>query len=431
MRTREIIFYLFLATYSYVSRPCFASEDSAVARVDGQTRAILEVDGLPDYNCPVACPSLWEQYNETEWIETQRTKTCTQIEAYFLYLPECQEGYVPPPTPPPSPGPANSTLTIMEYVSLQSTLSFSYKALIAAGLSNAYTFGGPYTAFFPDNKAWEEFLMANSISEADFLSNTQAVNALISYLVFVGIFYKNNAPGNSLLFTQRSSVDFFLVTDASGSNLYLNNEPCCSNVPVSSSGVGLRNGIVNIVSQVILPAVPFEVNGQEFYPSNQQFASQVPDAALGTIYDLISANPDLTVCKETIDANKDIESLMRQQLSFTIFCPNDAAYNAWFSANNLNKEEYMSGNYVGPILVYQLALGQFGPDSLVSLKGDLPPYNVQAQRYSWEFTATNGVASSIDGANIEKWDYASNGIVYTVSSVFCPPGETSYKCSNT
>ena len=151
----------------------------------------------------------------------------------------------------------------------------------------------------------------------------------------------------------------------------------------------------------------------------------------GTVVDVLAADPNYSTLVAAVKAAGLVDALADAEAQYTVFAPNNAAFERALSELGLSAEELLGEGkreVLTSILLYHVTQGAadssaaLGLDggSLTSLQGDDIDINVVWRRY----IQLNG-----DGYVIDPDNQGSNGVVHGVSRVLLPPSLFQSKAS--
>jgi uncharacterized surface protein with fasciclin (FAS1) repeats len=153
----------------------------------------------------------------------------------FLFFASCTKTNVPPTQP-------NSN-TIRSIISSSSNATFLDTAIRRAGLDSMYTNQGPFTFFAATDQAFTAAGITNSIF--DNLTDSQLKKIILYNTIYPAV-TSSQLPTGPNASIQTVSGDSIFVTN-NGNGIYVNG------IPVVTADLIVSNGIIDAVSQLILP----------------------------------------------------------------------------------------------------------------------------------------------------------------------------------
>jgi transforming growth factor-beta-induced protein len=271
--------------------------------------------------------------------------------------------------------PPTAGKTIAEIVSTDANFSLLKKAVDKAGLGAALS-SGTLTVFAPDNDAFA----ASGITEAALNSLTkEQVAGILTYHVIGSKYVSTSIPSSGTLPT------------LSGINAYPTKSPegvFINTVKVKSPDIIATNGVIHVISKVLMPA---------------------------TITDIVVLDPNFSILKAAV-----VRAGLANALStgtFTVFAPDNAA----FAASGLNEAAINSLPVADltNILLYH-AVGAVVPSTAVPASDTV---NTLLTTNLYASKNANGVF--LNGISVKAADVkAANGVIHVVSKVLIPPTKT-------
>jgi uncharacterized surface protein with fasciclin (FAS1) repeats len=262
--------------------------------------------------------------------------------------------------------------TIAEIVGSDANFSTLKKAVDKAGLGAALS-SGTLTVFAPDNDAFA----ASGITEATLNSlSAQQVAAILQYHVLGAKYVSSSIPSSGTLSTL-SGINIYPTKSSEG--VFINT------IKVKKADVIATNGVIHIISKVLMPA---------------------------TIKDLVVLDPNFSILKAAVVKAGLADAL--SQGSLTVFAPDNAA----FAASNISEATINSlpVEALTGILLYHV-VGAAVPSSAVPASdtvNSLLETNIYASKNS------NGVF--VNGISVKAADVkAANGVIHVISKVLIPP----------
>ncbi len=305
---------------------------------------------------------------------------------------------------------------IVELAVATNDLSVLVEALIQAnaGLVEALSGTGPFTVFAPDNHAFEDLfdLLGDGFhSIADF--DTDAERAIL-----VDVLTYHVIPGAAALSTDLSNGQTLVTLQGESVTVALNggvqiDDATDSNAKVTGADNVARNGVVHIISKVLLPQSTLDALTPP-QPNIVQLAQSVDDLSI-----LVEA---------LIQADAGLVEVLSGDGPFTVFAPDNHAFQELFQF--LGPDFHDISDFDTPaekqllatVLTYHVVAGQaFFKDDLGTLhevttvQGETIGVNIRS----------NGVINledkSGDHTQVTTEDAgASNGVVHIVNQVLLP-----------
>jgi uncharacterized surface protein with fasciclin (FAS1) repeats len=140
------------------------------------------------------------------------------------------------------------------------------------------------------------------------------------------------------------------------------------------------------------------------------------------IVDAAATEGSFTILVEAIQA-AGLEDTLRGEGPFTVFAPNDAAFEALLFSFGLSKEQLLAADYLDEILLYHVVSGAVNSGDLAenyldqnSIPTLLPANNIFAFTGIDGLLYLNNAQSEIVATDIE----ASNGVIHVVDGVLLP-----------
>ncbi|GAA4838577.1 hypothetical protein GCM10023331_24760 [Algivirga pacifica] len=196
--------------------------------------------------------------------------------------------------------------TIAEIVGSNADFSTLLTALQTADLASVFgSEESTFTVFAPDNAAFNALLSAdNGISSLGDIS-AEDLDRILKYHVVPGAVASSALSDGQKVVTLSGDT---LMVAVSGSSITVNG------IPVKTADVEASNGVIHIIGGVLLPPA-------EEMPSN-------------TIADVVSTSQDFTVLLAALQKAELAAVFADKEASFTVFAPNDAAFQKLLDADN-------------------------------------------------------------------------------------------------
>jgi len=248
--------------------------------------------------------------------------------------------------------------------------------------------GNGMTLFAPTNEAFE----AAGITA---LPDQATLDAVLAYHLIDGVVMSTDLPATEAAapFTINAvGGDIYLSNQGSGA--YLNGNSMISAVDIDpANGIGESNGIVHVIDQTLLP----------------------PSKNLVTIAIEAGFNK---LAEALTEAN--LVTALQGDGPFTVFAPTDAAFDALYTALNVDGPSEIDDQLLNDVLLYHVAgLRAFSTDledglAVPTLQGSTFTVGVDAS-----VTITDGAGKSdtnVNGVNI----LGTNGVIHIIDQVIMP-----------
>lgn len=266
-------------------------------------------------------------------------------------------------------------LNVVERIATNDELSTLAETVTAAGLADDLQASGPFTVLAPSNDAFSR-IPADTLAA---LTDEELV-ALLSYHVVPAAIGLNDIDPRQVVPTLEGEQ---LLLTRSGDLTTINNEAVIESYLTESS-----NGFVHIIDEVLLP--------KGFRPPN------IIDQAenLGRFTSLVDAI-----------GSGDLRATLKYQGSFTVFAPNDAAFDALQDGLLAS----LSDEDLAEILQYHV------------LSGEVLSTNIQPDQTAPSLTgeqlyleSSNGVRVNGSASVVTPDVEVSNGVIHEVDQVLLP-----------
>ena len=266
--------------------------------------------------------------------------------------------------------------SIAEIVSNNPNFSILKAAVIKAGLVSALS-TGTLTVFAPDNDAFA----ASGISEATINSlPVSAIDSILKYHVIGSVVPSSAVPATVTAVSTLLNINLYAVKNSS--------TVLVNNISVKSADISASNGVIHVISKVLMPA---------------------------TIKDIVVLDPNFSILKAAVVRAGLADAVATGSL--TVFAPdNDAFAESGIdeaAVNSLPIEDLTN------ILLYHV-VGAKVPSSAVPASdtvNTLLTTNLYASK-NVNGVFMNGIA--VKAADVQ----AANGVIHVVSEVLIPPTKT-------
>lgn len=283
------------------------------------------------------------------------------------------------------------TTNIVENAVSTPSLSTLVTAVTAADLVDTLSGPGPFTVFAPDNDAFAA-LPAGTVENLLLPENQDQLTSVLTFHVVPGKYTSESLSNGQILTTVNGQT---LEVEKSAGSVTVNG------AQISSADVMSSNGVVHVISSVLLPEASVDVGGAAMLPSNNIVENAVKAPNLSTLVAAVTA--------------ADLVDTLSGAGPFTVFAPNDNAFSALpdGTVDTLllpeNKDQLTS------VLTYHVVAGTY---NAADITDGLTLETVNGQ--SLTFAVTDGVAT-VNGASIETADaVSSNGVVHVINTVLLP-----------
>jgi len=265
-------------------------------------------------------------------------------------------------------------------------LSSLLTAVTDAGLATAVTTNAGLTIFAPTNAA---FTAAASVIAL--LTASQVVDVL-KYHVVPAVAYSTELTNNQVLPTLLGSTGASTLTVAKGSSVTLKNNAGATKATVTLTDVLTTNGVVHVIDTVMVP----------------------PN--LLTIVQTAQTTPTLStlVAVLTTPAYAPVLNTLNGNGPFTVFAPNDAAFNAatWVNTSKVADTTAVLQYHVVPGRIFASNLNEGANFAVTALPNVLPYSNLGSAR-------TGAIVQVSKNAGTVKvtWYYPGAGAMYQATVV--------------
>ena len=273
---------------------------------------------------------------------------------------------------------------IVEIAMNDSELSILVEALTKAELVSTLQGPGPFTVFAPTNAAFEALFTTLGIGGIDDLSKETLKPILLYHVLAMsaksadiqtGYFMTVNAsaPGNN-------HASLFINK---GSNVRIN-----AASTVTTADIEASNGVIHKVNAVILPL---------------------------NIVGLAVSNPDFSILVEALVA-ADLVDALNGDGPFTVFAPNNAAFEAILADLGLDSVSEIPIEYLTNVLLYHVVSGNVRSEDIVP--GTLATLNPNASleiSFSGPDVMING-STKVTVVDVQ----GTNGVIHAIDNVLLP-----------
>jgi transforming growth factor-beta-induced protein len=268
---------------------------------------------------------------------------------------------------------------VAEVTATYGELSTWNAALKKTGLNNAMKAITPLTVFAPSNTAFNEYFDKLGINGLDDLSVTVLYPTLAYHMIKAGIKSENFFNGYVATLSEGPNLKGITLL-MNGSDFLLN-----SNTKITVTDIMANNGVIHIISKVLVP------------PS---------------IIDILNQNGNFTNLVQALAKTK-LDSTLSASAPYTLFAPTDAAFKKFFTASKVTGISDITKEILLPILKHHLITGNITSDELGTR---------EIKTLNGSISIEMGYYSLINNyVNIIGFDLqAKNGIVHVVDEVIIP-----------
>ncbi|MEM9884556.1 MAG: fasciclin domain-containing protein [Bacteroidota bacterium] len=279
--------------------------------------------------------------------------------------------------------------TVVEQAQENENLSTLVTAVEKAGLVETLSGEGPFTVFAPTNQAFE----ALPEGVLDMLlqpENKGKLQAVLTYHVVEGKVMSTDLQDGQEVATVQGENITISTTDGAKIN----------GAAVSTADVGVANGVIHIIDEVILPPTIIEEMEQAANAKN--------------IVELAVGAENLSTLVAAVQAGGLVETLSGEG-PFTVFAPTNEAFEALPDGILESLLQPENKDKLVAILTYHVVSGKVMSTDLQD--GQTAP-TVQGD----EITVDLSDGAMISGAKVVAADVeATNGVVHIIDKVILPP----------
>lgn len=279
--------------------------------------------------------------------------------------------------------------TITAKVLASADLTLLESAVVRANLGSTLSGTGPFTVFAPTDQAFAatgiDAAMLNSL-------DTNALKSILLYHVLPSKVASANVPAGPNAKVITASGDSIFVTK----NIY---GVYINGIKVSSADIDASNGIIHLLSQVLLPPGGNIVEVAQSYDDFTFLVAAVVRASSGST---------------------NVAQILSSGGPFTVFAPtNDAFIDAGFA--DINAINSADPNYLAAILTYHVVPGRVFSSDLsngatpATAGGGVLTIGVTGSGATVK-GSSNPTPANIIGANV----MARNGVIHVVDAVLLP-----------
>lgn len=262
-------------------------------------------------------------------------------------------------------------------------------AIDAAGLRATLDGAGPFTVFAPTDAAFAALLTELGLTRDQLLADRALLTAVLTYHVLPARVERAAIPAGRAITTVQGGV--FKIT-ANGPALTITDGRNRA-VPISSTDLSVRNGVIHTVDRVLLP------------PNRDlvQTAQALP--GFGTLVQAVLA--------------ANLQGALAQPGPLTVFAPTDAAFGALLAELNVTAEALLADTaLLTRVLTYHVVPGRVLAADIVP---GAPVTTLQGGRFTvgadLAITDGQGRRARITGTDV----LTTNGVVHVIDRVILPP----------
>lgn len=159
-----------------------------------------------------------------------------------------------------------------------------------------------------------------------------------------------------------------------------------------------------------------EETTEETTTSEQAVVEEEEAAPAQTIADIVVSNPDFTTLAAAVEAADLVETLSGEG-PFTVFAPNDDAFDAALASLGITAEELLAREDLANILTYHVVAGEFFASDVVTLDGQ----NVETVNGQTVAVSVRDGDVFVNEAQVVTTDVvADNGVIHVIDAVLLP-----------
>lgn len=272
-------------------------------------------------------------------------------------------------------------------------LSILVEAVVAAGLGDTLSNGGPFTILAPTNDAFAALLGELGVSKDQLLSDTALLTKVLTYHVIDGEVKKADVPLGQPI-KPLSGDTLKIEADAAGSLSVFDGRGRTASI--IATDVPADNAVIHLIDKVILPA------DKDIVQTAQSIS-------------------DFSILVEAVVA-ADLVGTLSGDGPFTVFAPTNTAFAELLAELGVTKEALLANtDLLTQVLTYHVVSGEV-------LKAQVPIgqgiATVQGGSFQVDanlaITDERGRQSSIIATDV----FASNGVVHVIDKVILPAAMT-------
>ncbi|MEO7209398.1 MAG: fasciclin domain-containing protein [Chitinophagaceae bacterium] len=269
-----------------------------------------------------------------------------------------------------------SPVNIADYIAGNADFSMMESALVRTGLVTQIQNATDITFLLPDNAAFQ-----NAGIDQAYLDNL-SVDALTTLVLYHEIGQKINSTEFPLGDTIHTASNLHVFSNINDSGIFING------VHLKLTDIQATNGLVHLLEKALVPPT-------------------------STLYDVVAANPDLTLLKAAVD-KANLASALQTSGKYTVFAPTNEAFNTagFMTVADINNAdvavitkivqdhvlatEFFKSDFIAGVTLKNLQgddlLVSSTPPSVSLVGTTQPPSSVSI----FDIIGTNGVAQVVD-----------------------------------
>lgn len=149
-----------------------------------------------------------------------------------------------------------------------------------------------------------------------------------------------------------------------------------------------------------------------------------------TIVDFAVDNPDFSILVDALTAADLVSILDDRSSEFTVFAPNNAAFEAFLAANNFNSLSDIPADLLKQVLLYHVVSGEETSDKLVSQYYNTAGEYAAGEPLSFYLSTSGGVKINAAVDVIGADNMVANGVIHAVNSVIVPANVVTFALAN-
>lgn len=161
---------------------------------------------------------------------------------------------------------------------------------------------------------------------------------------------------------------------------------------------------------------------ENWMTDNSIFEAKKSSPAAGTVVDIAVSNPDFSILVEAV-TKADLAGALSADGPFTVFAPNNDAFNALFKQLGVDGISDLSKEQLTPILTYHVVAGKvmssdLSNTSVATLNGQKIKVDLSD---GVKINKSTVIAADISG---------ENGVIHVIDQVLIPEAKSQSGCSN-
>lgn len=279
----------------------------------------------------------------------------------------------------------------------------------AAGLSGALDAFGPYTLFVPTDAAISAYLDAQGISPDAFLADTAHLQRVLLYHLLPGVYSAENvsdiAGQNAATFLAGASLSI----SSAGDSLLVNG------LVLSETNIVANTNMIHVIDGVLIPE-----DGLGSTDTLFEIALTGGDTALERIQSE-SEDPrfQLSIMAQLLDIITLEDTVNNPQGYFTIFAPNDGAFERYLERSNTTFASATSNeSEIARLMSYHVIPAAYAPADLAQLGTAVLGTALEGRSVvisqDGERTTVNGIAITAPP------QFTRNAVIYPLDALLFP-----------